>query len=297
MDNQFKHKKRFSEILDHTFQLCRTYFSPFFMIFLFLLGPVIILEAIFLINSGNSLIRQTGVGTNWFEQIINGYDDVLEAEMEGNSITSTLFSVLTLVGTAAILFAVQHIKNNEEFTPGSVIKKAFSRFGPIMGSSIILGIIAFIIIFITTFGGIFGGVTVGENSIAMGIVLGIFFFLVVFFGIAFLFTRWGFYMAIVTLKEGFPGFSQSWRLTKKNTWRVLGLFIIIFLITIIISTALSSLVGLVLGDSVINSVIVNIISLIMSMISSVAYAVVFFDLKLRQDGDDLQEMIDDYQND
>lgn len=297
MNQQFSRTKKFSEILDHTFQLSKSYFSTFFLIFLFILGPVFLLEAILLLVSGTSFIRQMGTGSTWFEQIATGFDEDTfsrATEVADFSVFATL--VLIPLASASILIAVKKIKDGESFTAGSVIKQAGKRFGAVLGSSIIVGIIFFVVLIAVMVSIIIPSVAIGVNEPVSGIIFGLGLFLIFGLLIALWFTRWSFYMAAVLFREDFPGIGYSWRLTKKHTWRVFGLFLVIGLITSIISGAIDGVFVVILGNSVLYSMIANLVTILVYMISAVAYAVIYFDLKFRHDGDDLKEMIDDYQN-
>ncbi len=71
MKDQFGRQKRFSEILDHTFQLLKSNFSTFFLVCLILLGPIYLIEALLLLNSGVSFFREIGTsGGSWFEDVM-----------------------------------------------------------------------------------------------------------------------------------------------------------------------------------------------------------------------------------
>lgn len=296
MKGQFSKVKGFSEILDHTFRLCKNHFSTFFLIFLIILGPLFLLEALFLLASGTSFFRQVGSGSNWFEQVISGYDESLNNSMGSDMLIGLAMIVLTPIAYAAVLFAIAQIKNNGNFTAGTVIKRAFTRFWPVLGSSVIIGAIFIGIIIAVTIFIILPGVIAGMGDPLSGIILSIVLFLGIGLVVSLLFTRWSFYLGTVVFEEGFPGFAESWRLTKKHTWRLFGLFLIIILITTIVGAAIEGVFTLLLGNSVLYVIIVDLVAILTSMITAVAYGVIFFDLKLRKDGDDLREMIDDYQN-
>ena len=296
MKDQFGRQKRFSEILDHTFQLLKSNFSTFFLVCLILLGPIYLIEALLLLNSGVSFFREIGTsGGSWFEDVMSGFEEGVGVSVGMNNVMGLLMIFLGPVAAASILFGVHRIKNGETFTAGSLIKQAFARFVPLVGSSFILGAI-FVAIFIAVF--IVFTIAVGimftdPVSALFGVLILLF---GIFLGFVLLFTRWGFYMASVAFKEGFPGIPQSWRLTKNNTWRVFGLFLVIFLITGIIYAAIDGVTALLLGNSVLYMIIINLATILITVINAVAYSVIYFDLKVRQDGDDLKEMIDEYQN-
>jgi hypothetical protein len=300
MNNQFNKPKGFGEILDHTFRLSKSRFSAFFMIFLLLIGPLYLLEAIVLLISGTNFIREPGTGEVWYERMISRLETT--AYTETSSLGLDLGYILIVLGSiilfpvaqAAIILAVNHIRNNEDFTVGSVIKKGFKRFWPLIGSSILYGLMMFgliiIPIMIVTFAGIFGA----EVHPAIGIIVAILLFLGFMVGFAYLMTRWSFYFASVTLKEGTPGFTRSWRLTKKRTWVYIGLYIIFSLIISSISGAIELTFTFILGASVLLTVIVNLVTLLTTMIFAVGYAVMYFDLKIRHDADDLKDLIEEY---
>lgn len=295
----FNKPKGFSQILDHTFSLSKNRFKDFFMILLILMGPIYLLQAIIQLISGVSFFRDLGSGSSWYERLLSG---MIESEAAvpnfGASIglffVGVLSFILLPVAEAAILFAINSIRRNEDFTVRSVIRQAFSRFWPIIGSSILYGLIIFGLMIVPV---IFISITGMIGSIIhpeIGIIISIIFFLGCAVGIGYLLTRWSFYFASVVLDRDSPGFTNSWRLTKSRAWILMGLYILFFLIISCISFAIEITFGIFLGSSVLLSIIVNIASLFTTMILAVGYGVMFFDLKIRNDADDLKEMIDDY---
>jgi hypothetical protein len=300
MNTQFNKPKGFGEILDTTFRLSKSRFSDFFLIFLLLIGPLYVLEAIVLLISGTNFISEPGTGGVWYERMISrlettAYTGTSSIGVDLGYILIVLGSIILLpVAQAAIILAVNHIRNNEEYTIGSVIKKAFKRFWPLLGSSILFGLMMFglviIPVIIVTLAGVFGA----ELHPAIGILLSIFLFLGFVVGFAYLMTRWSFYFASVALKEGTPGFTRSWRLTRKRTWIFIGLYIIFSLIISSISGAIELTFALFLGSSVLLTVIVNLVTLLTTMIFAVGYTVMYFDLKIRHDADDIKDLINDY---
>jgi hypothetical protein len=300
VNTQFNKPKGFGEILDHTFRLSKNRFSDFFMILLLLIGPIYVLEAIILMVSGTSFFREGSTGGVWYERMISRLDET--AYTSSSNLGADIgFIVIALVGfilfpvaEAAILFAVNHIRKNEEYTVGSVIKKAFTRFWPILGSSILFGLIVFGLVIVPIIVVSLAGFIGATANPVVGILLAILLFLGFAVGVALLLTRWSFYFCSVVLQEGTPGFLRSWRLTRKRTWVLLGLYIIFSLIISSISAAVELSFGAFLGYSVLLTMIVNVVSLFTTMIFSVGYAVMYFDLKIRHDADDLKEMIEDY---
>lgn len=300
METKFKKPKGFGEVLDHTFSISKNRFKDFFMILLILMGPVYLLEAIIQLVSGISFFREDGSGG--FDRMFANFNQTQTINSGSLSsdlglIVSGLFGFLLFpVAEAAILLAINHIRKNEDYTVGSVIKQSFRRFWPILGSNLLFGLIAFgimiIPILIVTFTGVFGSFV---NPI-LGIGLAVVLFLGFAVGIGLLFTRWSFYFALVVLEKDSPtaGIAGSWRLTRKRTWILMGLYIVFYLIISSITFAVQMTFGIFLGQSVLLSIISNIISLFTTMFFSVGYGVMFLDLKIRHDTDDLKDMIDEY---
>lgn len=300
MDTKFSKPKGFGEILDHTFQLSKNHFKDFFLILLIFMGPTYLLEAIIQLSSGTSFFREVGSGSVWFEQILSSFEqtNTFDTSSLGADIGLILVGLIGFllfpIAEAAVLLVVANIRKKEEYSVSLVIKQAFSRFWPILGSNILFGLITFgfiiVPIVIITIFGVMGGFV---NPI-LGILVSIVLFLGFAVGIGLLLTRWSFYFASVVLKEESPGFSRSWRLTNKQTWKLMGLYIVFYLIISAISFAIQVTFGIFLGNSVLLSMISNIATLFTTMIFSVGYAVMYLDLKTRHDADDLKELIEDY---
>jgi hypothetical protein len=300
LETRFKKPKGFGEILDLTFSLTKTRFKDFFMISLILLGPIYLLEAIIQLFSGTSFFRDLGSGNVWIEQILASFNQSETVNLSGLSADLGLIGAGMLgflmfpVAEAAILFAINHIRKNEEYTVGLVIKQGFSRFWPMLGSNIVFGLITFGIILLpiilVSLTGVFGSMV---NPI-IGILSAIVLFLGFAVGIGLLLTRWSFYFGSVVLDKDSPGIARSWSLTRNRTWVLLGLYIIFYLIISGISITVQMTFGLFLGDSILLSIITNIVTLITTMFFSVGYGVMYLDLKIRHDADDLKEIIEDY---
>jgi len=289
--------------LDHTFSLSKNRFKEFFMILLVFMGPVYLLQAIIQMATGTSFFRESGTGGQWYEQLLSNLDSSgsFDSSSLGTDLGLVVVGFVSLllfpVAEAAILFAIQHIQKEEEYTVSSVIKKAFHRFWPILGSSILFGLILLGIILIPILIVAFSGATLAAaDHPVLGILVGLLLFIGFAVGVGLLITRWSFYFGSVVLDKVSPGFTRSWRLSRKRTWVLFGLYIVFYLIVSIISFAVQLTFGALLGDSVLLGLISNLASLFATMIFSVGYGVMFLDLKTRNDADDLKELIEDYQS-
>jgi hypothetical protein len=301
VDKKFSSPKGFGEILDHTFHLTKNHFKDFFMILLIFMGPVYLLQAILQLMAGTSFFREVGSDGAWFEQILTSFEESgtfdsssLSADI-GLIVVGLISAILAPVAEAAILFTINHVRKNEEYTVGSVIKQAFSRFWPMIGSSILFFLITMgIIIIPLAIVGVTGGVVATTVNPVLGILLGVVLFLGFALGIGLLLTRWSFYFGSVVLDKDSPGLERSWRLSKKRTWVLMGLYIVFYFIISSISFGVQVTFGMVLGNSVLLTLISNLVTLVTTMIFSVGYGVMYLDLKTRHDADDIKEMLEDY---
>ena len=298
MDTKFNRPKGFGEILDLTFSLSKSRFRDFFTIALIFMGPIYLLQSLILLASGKSFFREVGVGEAWFDQLISGFTDT-EATSLGADLGVVSLGFISLflfpVASAAILLAVNHIRKNETYTIGSVIKKAFSRYGPIIGGTILFTIITIILVVVPLVASfMITGIALAVAPSVSGVIFAILLFLGLAVGIGYLLTRWSFYFGSVVLGDEVPGLSRSWRLTQKRTWTLLGLYIIFILLIIVISFAVELTFGLFLGNSVLLSMITSLVTIVTTVIFAVGYAVMYLDLKVRHDADDIKELIQDY---
>ena len=301
MEKHFTRPKSFGEVLDLTFRISKNNFSTFFVIMLIVVGPIILIDALISLLAGSGFIRDIAGGGSFFDQLSNTIDEsiygttTLAADL-GVIVVGLATIVLYPIAQAAVIYAIEALRNQEEFTAGSVIKAAFSRFWPIFGSSLLFGVIVFGMIFVpvviitmvTAVGAIVNPV--------MGIATFIILFLALGSVVAYFLTRWSLYLPAVVFEPCAPGLGRSWNLTRKNFWRTFGLIVVIGAISIIISVVFDLLFTALLGYSVLYSILINIITIITTMFFSVGYGLIYYDLKLRNDGDDLMEMIEDYES-
>lgn len=299
MNEGLNRPKGFGEILDAAFTLCKQYFSKFFLIVLIIIGPFYLLQSMILLLSGTSFFREAASGNNWFDQTLNNFEATANTTL-GEDLANIGVGLLTLifipVAQAAILFAVSRLKKHDDFKAGTIIKQAFSKFWLILGGSLIFGIIFFAMIFIPAIAIIIIGVISMISDPLTGIMVIIALLLGVGLTSAYFLTRWSFYLGTAVFESNIPGLSRSWHLTRKNSWKVFGIYIVFFLIFLAVSLAIESIIITLLGNSVLYSIIINLVSLLTTTIFMVGYAIIYFDLKIRQGGDDLKDMIDDYQN-
>lgn len=297
MEKVFTRPMQFGEILDLTFRIIKDHFAKLFLLLLAINSPVIIIQVLVQIVAGRGLIRDLAPGENFIEQLINTYtvnDELFNTtELSGNLIVTFISLLVYPIATAAVFLIVKKIKDQQDYELKAVVGDSFSRFWPLLGSSILFGIITFFVVVIPmAIIAALIGLSFGMGGILAGILL-IFVLLAALLGSLLLVSRWSFYFPITLFDEA-PGISDSFRLTRGRTWITFGLYITLFLITMFIGSAVEFL-SLFLGMSVLYTTILNVVSVFTSMIFTVGIAVIYFDLEVRQTGSDLKEMIDSYQ--
>lgn len=297
MEKVFTRPMQFGEILDLTFRIIKDHFAKLFLLLLAINSPVIIIQVLVQIVAGRGLIRDLAPGENFIEQFINTYavnDELFNTtELSGNLIVTFVSLLVYPIATAAVFLIVKKIKDQQDYELKAVVSDSFSRFWPLLGSSILFGIITFFVVVIPmAIIAALIGLSFGMGGILAGILL-IFVLLAALLGSLLLVSRWSFYFPITLFDEA-PGISDSFRLTRGRTWITFGLYITLFLITMFIGSAVEFL-SLFLGMSVLYTTILNVVSVFTSMIFTVGIAVIYFDLEVRQTGSDLKEMIDSYQ--
>lgn len=302
MKTAFNNKpKGFGEILDLTFRITKNHFSSLFLISIIFMGPVFLIQAISELIGGRNFFTALDTGENVFDQFINTYSqtataqEVPIAESIGTIFIGLLAIIFYPVAYAAIIVLVKRIKNDEAYTVGSVIKTAFTRFWPLLWSTLLMGLIVFFIVFIpiSIATVVLIGTAVFDPTTA--IILLVIALIGGGIGLGLLFTKWSFYLPAVLFDRVAPGLSKSWMLTKKRTWKLFGLYVVLGLITGAISLAIEFPASL-LGMSVLYSIIINFVTLITTIIFTVGYAVMYFDAETRNTAGDLKDMIDDYQD-
>lgn len=300
MNGKLNKPKKFGEMLDTAFQVCKSHFTEFFLIILIIVGPIYLLEAIVLSLTGTNFFSEVDSGESWAHRFASTFDEAADANAtQGltDFLTGILSLILTPVAFASILFAVHRLKNNQTFTVGSVMKQAFAKFWPILGSSLLFGLI----IFGMMVGAIFTVMVIGILSVIASPAAGVFMFILLLLAvglvIAYFATRWGFYLGVTAFENGAPGIGRSWRLTRGHSWKTLGLFLVFVLIFVCVNYGIEALFLPLVGESVFYDVVLSVVHLLTNTIFAAGYAVIYFDIKLRHDGDDLKELIDEYDAD
>mgnify|MGYP001408394676 CR=1 FL=1 len=296
MENKFQQPLSFGKILDQTFRIIRSYFKPIFLITFYVMIPVLALQAIILALSGHAmLIAEDSIQNIWSATVyeLEMYEEYSFANVIGQylSYIPLIFATPLLVG--GISHVVKRARAGEPAEAVEMLKMTMPRYWPLLGSTLLFGIIVFGI----TFGAILiGGVLTAITALVspvFAVLLGILLFIGGAIGIGLLTVKWMLYLPATLFEKVAPGLGKSWRLTKRQAWKFFGIYIILTILSSII-IGMFQLPTMFLGSSIVSYLWTNFISLISSIILAVAWAVMYFDASLRQDAADIQDLVDTY---
>lgn len=296
----------FGEILDVIFRTIKENFSKLFLIMLIFMGPLELLKSVAKTLDGVSLLRAPN-SSRGFASLL---DNVQQAEMQNTMFDSIYLFLLVFIfmplAAASLTVATEQIRKQEPLHILAILKRGCSRYWALLGGILVNGLImvtlltALIVTIIASlaisggagaFTGFAAGPPVGFGTpIVVIIVLSLF----IFCGFIYLLTRWSFFFPAIVFDKVSPGLGKSWRLTRGHFWRLLGLYIVVSIIVMIITAISQIAVYFFLGNSVLASLLISLVALPISLTSYIAYAVIYFDLRVRNEGMDLNEMIEAY---
>ncbi|KAB8137867.1 hypothetical protein F9U64_07415 [Gracilibacillus oryzae] len=287
----------FGKILDQTFRILKNYFKPLFMISLLIMTPIYLLQILTLLISGRDFIMSADPSQNFLSQLTANTESfaiTTITEDIGVIISGLLTVIATPIIVGATIYAVKFAREGKKVATRDMIKMALPRYWPMFGTTLLLGIIIFLIIFSTIFLAIFIGAAASfAVHPIVGILLGFLLVAGIFIGAGLLLTRWSLSIAAVLFERVAPGFTKSWHLTKRQTWKFFGLFIILYIIMYTISSILQVPLIL-LGNSILSNLLINFITMVANIIVYAGYAVMYFDAHLRYEAGDIKEMLDSY---
>ncbi|WP_182201486.1 hypothetical protein [Paraliobacillus salinarum] len=285
MKEMFDKPMRFAQILETTIQITKKHFSKLFLIALIFMGPIILLQALGELIGGRGFFVDMNY-SQLLDASFETYEDPMLVTSLPEDITMTIITLLALIFypilSASIILLVKRVKDDEAYTVGELIKKAFTRFWPLLWSTLLLGVIVFGILFIPTMLIITIGITTMFADPLAGIGIIIILLLIGFVGFGLLFTRWSFYLPAVLFDRVAPGLTVSWNLTKGRTWKLFLLYVVFILITLVVNLVFE-LSGLLLGASVLYGILINIAILLTTLFTTVGGAVMYFDSVTRKD--------------
>lgn len=306
------------KILDRSFQLYRKHFVKLTLMMLLLFGPFYFIQNVLLFN------QTTSTTNSIIDEIKHSYSfgDVLNS---GGDFSSTspagiwqmvIFIVILLpiyvlglapVASAATLFLVKAAVLGEETpTLGSLLKRAFRRFWPMTGStfvmSLILGgiylvfaivmmILGAIFVFGSGISGAIGGASLGFSTGVFWVIFIILLIVGFLGGWAYFFIRWSYFLPFVAMKEDSLGIGRSWNLTKLSFWRLFLMYIVLVIVLYVFVLVINLIIVALAGQGLFSQLLRSLISVLISPLWILPYAVSFFDLKVRNEGMGLDDLL------
>lgn len=248
------------EVLDASFKIVRGSFGT-------LAGCVLVVALP--LNILNTLITASTSDNAFDLDSVSGQDDVgTGTELAGSVVTSTLSVLLTALAAAACYRAVSSVYLGEHPTVGGSLSFAASRLLPVIALSIIY-FLALIPAFLAL------------------IVPGI--WLAVAWSLSF--------PALLSERIGpFAALKRSFRLVKGRWWPTFGALLVMYLIIIVISGILGAIFGATLigssGNEALAATLYTLVNTLSSLITlpliAAVVTVIYYDMRVRKEGFDLQ---------
>jgi hypothetical protein len=274
--------RQLSELLDELFRLYRRHFSLIVGVALLVALPGLVWSlatGVYRLNSTSyaNLFTTTGTSTPTFnsQQLSN---------LAGTFLLGGLGALILLpFSVGAVYRAVTDVALGRPATIGAVLRETLARYWPLLG---LIGLGLLLVI----------GWFIAE---VIGFVLLIIPGLAVFCAAVYLVVRWSLVVAAMMAEDIGPirGLGRSWNLVSGSWWRTFGILLIVGILQSIISYALLILFTLFAdifsaGDfrAALVSVGSTLLSALVSPITTIAVVLLYFDLRVRKEGLDLDQL-------
>ncbi|MFP4435835.1 MAG: glycerophosphoryl diester phosphodiesterase membrane domain-containing protein [Chloroflexaceae bacterium] len=313
------------DILDTTFRVYRSNFLLFIGITALLNIPMILLNTSINFAFDGVLVDYMdflnsmmfgGVATDALNEFLSG--DVVPFVVILLLVTILQTIVLQPVMIGALTQAVGRRYQQDE--PTSVLGAydlGLGRMAALVGATLVLALI-FLVVFGLLSGCLIGIIVAMSAGAGQNESGSIFLAVFMFFGIlgmffltllitAFFIVRLMFFPQMIVLEKHGPldGLSRSWQLVRGSFWRVLGTVLLISLlvqILVIIPGLISGgVIGFVFSDpqdfaiqQSLSTLVGYITQILFLPISIIAYTLLYYDLRVRKEGYDLQLLAQDY---
>jgi hypothetical protein len=270
------------ELLDELFRLYRRHFYLIVGVALLVALPGLVWTLItgtYRLNSGSyANLFTTTPGTRPV------FNSTQFANLVGPILLGFLGSLILLpFSVGAVYRAVTDVALGRPATIGSVLRETLARYWPLLG---LIGLaVAFFIVWI-----------IAE---IIGVLLLVLPAIAVFCAAVYLGVRWSLTVAAMMAEDIGPirGLGRSWNLVTGSWWRTLGILLIVGILQTIISYALVILFGLIAtifstGDfrAALVQIGGTLLSALVSPITTIAVTLLYFDLRVRKEGFDLDQL-------
>ncbi|CAH0119272.1 hypothetical protein PAE9249_01771 [Paenibacillus sp. CECT 9249] len=305
-------------ILDRSFQLYRNHFTVIFLLMLLFFGPIYLLQNVLMYDMGGaSFLPQHGdTAADSFDYFLSG-SGVDDDSAIGSVVFILLLMPLYMVAVFPAAIASQlHLVRAAAYGSGvrfgELLRKSFSPYWRMVGNTFLYGLMMFGIYILFTFavliavgfvgmmiallgvgllqlGSSYGG---SIASVALVVVLYLSMVLGLVVGYGFFVVRFGFYLPVAALDNGRQTLRRSWRLTKGNFWRIFCVYFVVAAIGTVLMIGIYALLIAVFKMSLLGQLIYILCSLLIVPIYLIPYGVIYLDLRVRNEGADIERMLD-----
>jgi hypothetical protein len=271
-----------SELLDELFRLYRRHFSLIVGVALLVALPGLVwslVTGVYRLNSTSYTNLFTATGTSTVAFNSQEFSNLL-----GTLSLGALGALILLpFSLGAVYRAVTDVALGRPATIGVVLRETLARYWPLLG---LVGLFF-----------VFG--VVWAIAELIGFVLLILPGLAVLCAAVYFLVRWSLTVAAMMAEDIGPirGLGRSWNLVKGQWWRTFGILVIVAILQTIISYALFILFGLIAalfstGDfqAALVQVGSTLLSALVSPITTIAVVLLYFDLRVRKEGLDLDQL-------
>jgi len=286
-----------TELIDAAFQLLRRFYLQLVSIAAVFLIPVIILQASGLGTFQANPIPTPGVGF--------GQPGGLGTQPFGYLFGLGAAFVLGILGTSGVVVGVSDSYVNDRVEVGPAVRRVLSRFLPILGGTLVMIVMIFVVMVALAIGftlvgsigvSLLGGLGAGAVAAVGAVIVGILAFLgaggVLLAAYARIFA-----VPMVIVLEGTTvseAFARSMALTRGSVWRVVRVFLLVFVIIAAVFALVLFSTTLLLSHSprfmTIYSVVGSTINIFAYPLYTVFITLLYYDLRIRRDGYDLEVM-------
>jgi len=270
------------ELLDELFRLYRRHFSLIVGVSLLVALPGLVwslVTGVYRLNSGSyaSLFTTTpGTTPTFNSQQLSNLIGALALGFIGGFF-------LAPISLGAVFRAVTDVALGRPATIGSVLRETLARYLPLLGFVALAALIGL-------------GWFIAETIGLILLVLPAFAVLCAAF---YLFVRWSLVLAAMMAEDIGPirGLGRSWNLVSGSWWRTFGILLIVGIMQGIISYGLVILVSVIAalvstGDfrAAVVQVVGTLVSAVVTPIAYIAVVLLYFDLRVRKEGLDLDQL-------
>ncbi|MDY7221233.1 hypothetical protein [Halalkalibacterium halodurans] len=302
------------EILDQSFQIYRKHFKVLMLLVLILFGPFYFLQHLLLFNLSVVPIFNEDVVYTWMD------DDIF---FIGFIILMLLLPVYLLawlpVTIAAPLHVVHAVVEKRPIQLKEILKKSFSPYWKMVGNTFLFGLVimaiqfgmtllTMLVVFVFMFLGVSLGAgfydldMMGFDSHGLGMIftvifIGLYYLLVfsVYVLYSFFMIRFGYFLPPVIFGEERIGLGRSWRLTEGSFWRIFAVYLVIALVCSVIILGIYGVALLLFQASLLGQLIATLLTMFVLPLALIPYGLIYFDLRVRNEGVDLERAMMTYE--